>query len=229
MSTLYYESSAHKDFLSHHGILGQKWGKRNGPPYPLDASDHSASENKAGWRKSLKGGGASVTKNKNLSTDSSNKISVEKQKLSDNQKKTIAVGTAAVATALAVVGTAHLVKSGKFDVAIKAGKKITKKTILKGKKAVDKVISKTTHGKFMNMPEKEIAAYIDKMSMVKKSIELNDTVNHPLRGRAKKIVAKTLETAATGASAYMVGSIVDKRIDKNQLGDYMRRGGAKKK
>lgn len=24
--------------LQHHGILGQKWGKRNGPPYPLSAS-----------------------------------------------------------------------------------------------------------------------------------------------------------------------------------------------
>lgn len=41
--------------LTHHGIRGQKWGKRNGPPYPLDDSDHSASEKKAGWRKSLAG------------------------------------------------------------------------------------------------------------------------------------------------------------------------------
>lgn len=24
--------------LCHHGILGQKWGRRNGPPYPLDSS-----------------------------------------------------------------------------------------------------------------------------------------------------------------------------------------------
>ena len=40
-------------FLAHHGILGQKWGRKNGPPYPLDAKDHSASEKKAGWRKSL--------------------------------------------------------------------------------------------------------------------------------------------------------------------------------
>lgn len=43
----------YKNYLKHHGILGQKWGKRNGPPYPLGAGDHSAAEKKAGWRKSL--------------------------------------------------------------------------------------------------------------------------------------------------------------------------------
>lgn len=33
-----------KDILAHHGILGQKWGKRNGPPYPLTYDKHSNSE-----------------------------------------------------------------------------------------------------------------------------------------------------------------------------------------
>ena len=33
--------------LYHHGILGQRWGQTNGPPYPLDPSDHSAAERKA--------------------------------------------------------------------------------------------------------------------------------------------------------------------------------------
>lgn len=41
------------DYLAHHGILGQKWGKQQGPPYPLDPGDHSAAEKKAGWRQSL--------------------------------------------------------------------------------------------------------------------------------------------------------------------------------
>lgn len=41
--------------LEHHGILGQKWGRQQGPPYPLDSEDHSAAEKKAGWRKSLEG------------------------------------------------------------------------------------------------------------------------------------------------------------------------------
>lgn len=36
-----------KDELSHHGIDGQKWGVRNGPPYPLAAGDHSKAELRA--------------------------------------------------------------------------------------------------------------------------------------------------------------------------------------
>lgn len=31
-------------YLQHHGILGQHWGKRNGPPYPLGGGDYSKPE-----------------------------------------------------------------------------------------------------------------------------------------------------------------------------------------
>jgi hypothetical protein len=34
-------------YLEHHQILGAKWGVQNGPPYPLESGDHSASEKKA--------------------------------------------------------------------------------------------------------------------------------------------------------------------------------------
>ena len=39
MSTMYY--------LSHHGIMGMKWGKKNGPPYPLENSQRSAEEKRS--------------------------------------------------------------------------------------------------------------------------------------------------------------------------------------
>ena len=46
----------YNDFLQHHGILGQKWGVKNGPPYPIGSEGHSLSEKKAGWKKSIGGG-----------------------------------------------------------------------------------------------------------------------------------------------------------------------------
>ena len=49
----HYSKPSLDECLAHHGIRGQKWGVRNGPPYPLGEKDHSASEKKAGWQKSL--------------------------------------------------------------------------------------------------------------------------------------------------------------------------------
>lgn len=63
------------DELYHHGIRGQKWGKRNGPPYPLDTSDHSAAEKKAGYQKSIKPSGEPEE--------------IKKKGLTDKQKKLI--------------------------------------------------------------------------------------------------------------------------------------------
>ena len=35
------------DYLQHWGILGQKWGQKNGPPYPLGSSQMSRAERRA--------------------------------------------------------------------------------------------------------------------------------------------------------------------------------------
>ena len=58
MPGFYNPTPSYDEYLQHHGILGQKWGKKNGPPYPLDSEDHSSSEEKAGWKKSLTGDSA---------------------------------------------------------------------------------------------------------------------------------------------------------------------------
>ena len=94
-----------------------RWGKRNGPPYPLSASDHSASERKAGWRKSLdKSSRDSHTKD----VSGNDK---EKHGLTDKQKKAIKIGAAVAVTALAAYGTYRLAKSGKLDKYIEIVKK----------------------------------------------------------------------------------------------------------
>ena len=62
--------------LYHHGILGQKWGVKNGPPYPLGVGDHNAREKKAGWRQSL-----------NASSDKKDRLNNKKRMSEDTKRK----------------------------------------------------------------------------------------------------------------------------------------------
>lgn len=85
-------------YIMHHGIKGQEWGVKNGPPYPLSISEHSASENKAGWKKSLQ----------QTSTKTSKKRSFDKDKL---------------VKGLLIAGGAMLVGSAAYYALVTHGKK----------------------------------------------------------------------------------------------------------
>lgn len=83
--------------LYHHGIQGQKWGVRNGPPYPLKAGAHSAAEKKAGLKKY---GGMKKALDSGRNAAIAEQGGSEKKGLTPQQKKAIiaaAVGVAAAA------------------------------------------------------------------------------------------------------------------------------------
>jgi len=78
-----------EDFLEHNGILGMKWGKKNGPPYPLKAEDHSASEKKAGWRQSIGKVFGRKGEGEESKSGESSKSAGSTQKASTSEKKDV--------------------------------------------------------------------------------------------------------------------------------------------
>lgn len=92
---MYYVITPTSNDIQHHGILGQRKGVRNGPPYPLNPGRHSASEKKAGWRKSLGGGGLfSKKKKKSKSVNEQTKKELTKEEYEENKQKALKTGKA---------------------------------------------------------------------------------------------------------------------------------------
>lgn len=144
-------------YVSHHGILGMHWGDRNGPPYPLDAGDHSPSENRAGWRNSLDGNGPLASEKKkskkvNTENKSEKKPNIEsknekKKGLTKRQKTAIKIGMAAAGAALVGIGAYQLYKRRDLIAAgMKRAKSSTEDTeSIRSRSSENRLFSKIEH------------------------------------------------------------------------------------
>lgn len=112
--------------LYHHGIKGQKWGKRNGPPYPLEPEDHSKSEKQAGWQQSLNNSNKTISEQEARSsindgrdfvdTHSETKSPRHRIHLSDDAKDFLTTVGVATATGLIIYGVYQLGTSGQLPI-----------------------------------------------------------------------------------------------------------------
>lgn len=68
------------DVLEHHGILGMHWGRRNGPPYPLD------SKISTGKRLKKAGGKGSISRKRRRALKKARKVRAKNLKIKTEQK-----------------------------------------------------------------------------------------------------------------------------------------------
>jgi len=75
-------------YLIHHGIKNQRWGKRNGPPYPLDYNDLSEEEKAAAKTKAVREGNVEEAyRNRSHFTDQELKQTADRYELNKRVSK----------------------------------------------------------------------------------------------------------------------------------------------
>lgn len=221
MMNEYYIVAPTDDELYHHGILGQKWGKQNGPPYPLGSGSHSAAEKKAGWQKSLKSG--------------AKKLGKGMKKVASGIKKhapgAIDVGKGAVKKGSSAARSAadSAFRFG-FESALTGGPAavLIRRAVVKAYKKAINSPNVTTAKQRNKMSDEELTYKIGRLEQETKLRRLERENIDTGRVIVNDVGKKVAITALTGAALYAGKSVISKEFSAKELGDAVFRGGAKK-
>lgn len=105
-------------YISHHGIEGQKWGVRNGPPYPLKESLSTRVGRKRAIKrgeyieKKTKGMIASTNLNKQLSSLKMEDLRRQANDILESDERLESFGRQTIINRAAVFGTTHVAALG---------------------------------------------------------------------------------------------------------------------
>lgn len=224
----YYVVHPTNSDLEHHGVLGQKWGRKNGPPYPLGAGDHSAAEKRAGWKKSLSATAKKVA-----------------NKATSGAKKTIEVGSrVAKRTAQGAGKAARFAGKAALIGTLAGGGPIVGAARLAAYRGIKKKIDSKRIGTTMKerhaMSDDELNYRVGRVRQENELRRLESENVDAGRAMVRDIGKTAVKTMATGAVLFGAKYVAsrfskvpvspEKQMDAwREFGDAMFRGGAKKK
>lgn len=210
----------HSNELCHYGVKGMRWGVR---------------------RYQDKNGRLTNAGKKRYSGDNGGSESEAKKGLSDNKKRAIKIGAAAVGTALAAYGGYKLYKSGKLDSSIAKGKRAVDQLLgehrVKPSDFVDSIgksskretirrnASKSVKNRIKSMSDTELKAAIDRLENERKLKNLISDDNSAGKKVVQEILSnsgkKVLGSVVTGASLYGIKYAITKKFDAEEAGGYI--------
>lgn len=179
-----YYTVISSDYLAHHGILGQKWGHKNGPPYPLASSQKSSTEKQKARKRA-----SSMTDEELRSAINRKRLEDRYNDLESRKKKDSETGnTEAVKRSVLSVGKVS--KALGVDEVRTLAEGTTK--ILDQKQNVDKSLKKHEKRKNVSqMSDEELRKTVDRMALEQEYV---DTNSKEFKTGAQK-VADYMETA----------------------------------
>lgn len=215
---MYVELISKEDYLSHHGVKGQSWGDRNGPPYPLSRLSTEMGERIRKKRKAKLQKENEKIRKRNAAIRKRNAELDENRRLKERKKELIAEGK----------------KLKKNKTNIKKPEKEVKETVPIENKPVEIKSKNLTKKDIRKMSNEEIKVYIDRLQLEKQLWQLdNDTIVN-----GKKVVGDILKKAGkesaeaiaksvfTGAGKYAVKKIISATVSEEAAREIM--GGDKK-
>lgn len=199
------------NYLAHHGILGQKWGHKNGPPYPLDAGDHSSLEKKAGWRKSLTGKIQEHRRKKKQFKDDQRRFNSHKMFIASEEYKKREQGKIAKDTSLGRMEREAAEEWANWH----------EGQIKNSQKVLDDIIKKYGNMRVTDLKDRENIAYYEKKI---KDEMLKDYKFNPDKSVAKDYEGKTYKKGSTEELRSRTWNDLEKEISEKSGSWYFQEG-----